>query len=472
MDLLTQVPTAADLQSVVDCVVAESHVPGAGIAVSMGGHQVAAYSGIAALGRNGGLSDDSRFETSCLMKLFLSLAALELSREGVLDLEAPVSEYLQDFGAALSSETTHKVRRISISDLLMHTSGYRGLDVSRGQIRWNYSWKAFLEHLSQSGQLFSPGSVFNYEHSEHVVLGEIVARTCGEPARAIVRDMLFRPLGIKPSRANVDNERQGVYVGQHTYAPNLGRFVPVSLPAFGTFWDSSLPDETITLREMLSVGEAIIDGTRANESKSIFGQETVRALQRPGISLPPQVTSGPRCERIPVSFGMGVSHYEGGVLGHNGSTSGQTCGLRIDLERGIAIAVGVNAWAPYARDSAIGRTFALVSGNERASREVTHNLKEWKVSRQHLLNGFSTGDVIGRYLGSYWGEVQLTCREDSIHCELGRGGAKRPGISIVPDGAEDYRIESDMPVMCCIFKDPDTGGPALMMGVHAYKKEQ
>src|SRR5581483_9221116 len=87
----------------------------------------------------------------------------------------------------------------------------------------------------------------------------------------------------------------------------------------------------------------------------LFSAATLSAMKKAGPLLPPQVVSGLRSEEIPTSFGMGFGLYRNGILGHNGSMSGQTCTLKIDLLNDVAIAVGVNAWVPYARDSAVSR---------------------------------------------------------------------------------------------------------------------
>jgi hypothetical protein len=82
------------------------------------------------------------------------------------------------------------------------------------------------------------------------------------------------------------------------------------------------------------------------------------------------------------------------------------------------------------------------------------------------------GDVVGRYLGSYFGEVQVSCSDDAIHFDLGPERPKRARLSAIRATTRgDFAIESPVPVLAGFFKDPGNHGePALMMGVHAYKK--
>jgi len=445
----------------------ETQVPGLGVAVSVDGSRVVAYAGQPALGQKHTFSDHSRFEMSCLMKLLSSLTVLELNWEGVLDIEQPVQEYVPEF--AHSGDVREKLR---VRHLMSHTGGYRGVDISHSQTRWNYSWERFLKHLEMQEQHFAPGSVFNYEHTEHVILGEIMRRACGRPPLAIVQERILDPLNIQLSCAKSDQEQGKSYVAQHAHTTTRRGFAPVSLPGFGSFWAASLPDTTLTLQDILTVGEAILEDPNSEMACEVFSKRTRMALTVSGPTLPRQVASDIRSEQVPLSFGLGFGHYRGGLLGHNGSMFGQTCTLRVDPSQKVAIAVGVNAWVPYARDIAVSRTWASIMGADEASEHSEAVAEGSPFKLEQLMNGFTPREVAGRYLGSYFGEIHVSGTDEAIHFDLGPEGPKRARISAVQTApAGEYAIESPVPVLAGFFKDPDgRGEPALMMGVHAYKK--
>ena len=79
-------------------------------------------------------------------------------------------------------ESAGPEERICAWHLLNHTSGYRGVDVSDGAVRWGFSWDKLVRHLQQHERLFAPGAVFNYEHTEHVLLAELIRRQSGRMA--------------------------------------------------------------------------------------------------------------------------------------------------------------------------------------------------------------------------------------------------------------------------------------------------
>jgi hypothetical protein len=222
------------------------------------------------------------------------------------------------------------------------------------------------------------------------------------------------------------------------------------------------------------VGEALIGSWHSKGTAGIFSESTLAALQRPSPALPEQIASGARSEQMPESFGVSFGHYSNNVLGHNGSMFGQTCTLRVDLSRKVAIAVGVNAWVPYARDSTVNRTLAFITGARARSGESSSSPDLDKISfkLEKLINQFSTQDIAGRYVGSYFGEVHVSCHDGCIHFDLGREGSKRTRISAVPDSHGDYAIDSPVPVLVGFFSAPDgSGKPALVMGAYSYKKD-
>jgi CubicO group peptidase (beta-lactamase class C family) len=456
-------PSEADLRGVLEQLIAETAVPGIAIELSVGAKRVAAQAGVAAVDGAHALSECSRFQTACLMKFLASLLVLELHAEGILDVERPIDEYLPELRLSLGA---HKV---CLRHLLGHTSGYQGLDISDSQVKWNYSWARFLEHLERRGQLFTPGRVFNYEHSEHVILGEILRRLCDKPAAELIGERIFGPLGIA-SRSTSAAVRDGdPRVGQHVYSTSLARFVPDTMPALSAFWASSVPNTTVSLHELVSVGEALLAASREPELRGPFTAATMAAIQQPLIALPPQVSSGVRSEQLPCSFSVVCGQFRGGILGHNGSTIGQTTALRIDPSRAVVVAVGVNAWSPVARDGAVSRALALLSGGWTDASVQPVEPLTFEIAR--ALGGFSVQDITGSYRGSYFGEVHVSAEPDAIHFDLGPRGPRRQRVSARREADGCYSLVSRLPLRLGFFPDPDhAGAPALMMGVHAYKR--
>lgn len=113
-------------------------------------------------------------------------AVLRLLEQGKIDLEAPVADYLPEFGAASKSSVT-------VRHLLTHTSG----------LPW---WRPFYQHHSTREAVWQavcesplesePGSRCVYSDLEFLTLGVLVERLSGLPLDAFCRRELFDPLGL------------------------------------------------------------------------------------------------------------------------------------------------------------------------------------------------------------------------------------------------------------------------------------
>src|SRR5690606_34416731 len=173
-------------------VVRETGVPGIAVAIHAEGRQVLIAAGRTGRGRPP-MSTQHRFHAGCTIKLLLAIVALELAARGRLALDAPIAEPLPELRGTIHGES------VCVSHLLSHTSGYRGTHLLDAVTR-DLDWAGLIAYLRTAPQLFAPGSVFSYEHTEAVLLGRIIERATGRDPLALVREMLLDPLGIACGR--------------------------------------------------------------------------------------------------------------------------------------------------------------------------------------------------------------------------------------------------------------------------------
>jgi hypothetical protein len=441
-------PSDAQLGDILHTVQAETGVPGIALALTQGGLRAQAAVGQAVIG-GAELTPAARFEMSCLMKFFVSLVILELAGQGQIDLDAPIVRYLPELKG-------HD--EILVRHLLSHSSGYRGLDITDMQVRWNFTGDKFVRYFADTAQSFTPGHVFNYEHSEHVILGEMLLRVTGQTARALVTQMIFTPLAITPGQAAADKQ-ESLFVANHAFSSTTKAYAPVNIPPFSAFWSASLPDWTIAVGDVARVAEALVARSAGGD---FLPHVKMAQLTQAQVAISQGQRSDPRAERIPSSFGLACAQYDDGQLGHNGSMLGQTCAVRLDLKRGAIVAVGVNAWSPHARDSVVRQVMALLEGDLPAQ-----NGRQ-DFSATQLAPDLSWQDLPGVYRGSYLGEVRVTAKEDGLVFEAGPLGPRCSTFEIRPTGQGLYSIESRAPLSVS-FSNIDKM-PALFLGVHSYKK--
>lgn len=123
-------------------------------------------------------------------KTFTAALTAELASEGVLDLDAPVEDYLPGFSLA----PPFRPRSITLRNLLQHRSGlsqWSGHD-ARAQR------EGLFDHIRASG---APGGDPEYSSLNFIILGRVLEAATGESYGVLLKRMLLDPLGMGASGA-------------------------------------------------------------------------------------------------------------------------------------------------------------------------------------------------------------------------------------------------------------------------------
>lgn len=426
-------------------VISDTGIPGIAVAVRAGGETWHAAAGHAASAGTA-LSARHRFHAGCTMKLLLAAVVLELAVRGRLNLDDPLEAPLPEL-----SGTVHG-RTVLVRHLLSHTSGYRGtrlLDPDTQAL----DWPLFSRYLHTAPQLFAPGSVFSYEHTESVLLARIVTRITGHDAEQVVRETLLAPLGIEPGTPDALDEAW--QAGRHDLDPRFGRFVPASSARpLAPFWRPAFSSMALSPIDLARIAQALlVDG---EDAPSLVTAETRTLLRRPVVKLPPTF-GGPSSELLPIGFGLGAAELRGGLFGHNGLTHGQCVALRADPSAGFAAAIGVNATVPHLRDFVLGAVCAELNG--RGAEEEPATPFE-----------LDLGALIGRYEGPGRGHVVASRSGQGLKLELARHGVPSLLIGFSLDAAGRPVVQAPLPQLSVgFFRHAGTGEACLMLGLCAYK---
>jgi len=440
------------MQSALRKVVDNGIAPGAGAIIRVEENCLSAFSGLANVERNTRMGPSSRFEISCFMKFMISALCIRLADEQILDLNAPLGSYLPE----LRGGAYDKASAIKLVHLLTHTSGYRGLDISDAKVKWGLNWDKFAKYFRETEQLFIPGQVFNYEHSEHVLLGEVLRKMTGQSPLECVQSFILDPLGIRfdPIETHTKEyiENDDLVCG---YEKADATFRKVNLSRLASFWESSLPNKTLTLHEIAEIGAAFFS------KNSPFSRSAVSHLSEIFVSVPTQHVE-PSGERSVRSFGLLGAIYSNGAIGHNGSTAGQTIAIRFMPEMKAVVVVGLNSWAAGQRDALASWLEAAVSGTPR-------HLKNSSRAASQILAGFSPEKLAGVYVGSLYGAIEVTWNGE--HLEAIASRAKDVSLFKLrcrPEGP--VTLTSKAQGSFSFSANPEDGSPLLMLGSYAYKK--
>jgi CubicO group peptidase (beta-lactamase class C family) len=278
-------------------------LPGMAVAVrGPDGEATFTAKGWAALSRRP-IAPDTLFELGSIGKTYTAVLTL-----GLLDLEAPVTDYLPWF------EVRSAYEPIRTEHLLTHTSGLiRGADTTADS-----RFDVWALRDTQTG--FAPGEHFYYSNVGYRVLGYALETATGTPYRDLLRTHILEPMGLENTEPEITVE------ARHRLAVGYDRLHDDRTPS---------PDDPLFPAPWLETGTA--DGSLAS---------TAGDLAAFGIAL----LAGPAEQLISgllVDSGDGWSYGYGlevkdDLVRHGGSMPGFASTLLGDRESGIAVAALMN----------------------------------------------------------------------------------------------------------------------------------
>ena len=257
------------------------------------------------------LTPTSMIDIASITKTVTAAEVLHLAGAGLIDLDAPASDYLD-----------HPLlqRHPTVRQLLSHTSGVPHFDADPAFFAAKDAdphrhWTAAEVLAFATGPINDPGgTVLDYCNSNYLLLGLLIEKITGLTyAEAVHRDVLAG-LGDR-------------MVVQDAESPILPLAVPD--PASGTAFDGQYLPNRSTSSAVGSAGGIAADApTLANWGYRLYG----------GQVLPPAVTVD---MAIPVSqgYGLGTVIFDPLVVGHDGSMEAYTTMLAVAPRDRLSMAI-------------------------------------------------------------------------------------------------------------------------------------
>lgn len=141
---------------------------------------------------------DTMFRIGSTSKAVTATALARLVDQGVIDLDAPITDYMAEIPNPAWVDITPRM-------LASHMAGiphYGDNDDSAGRyetgvLRKNYAdVRDSLHIFDESSLLFSPGDGFEYSSLGTVLLGAVMSEAAGKPYRQIIQEEVFAPAGM------------------------------------------------------------------------------------------------------------------------------------------------------------------------------------------------------------------------------------------------------------------------------------
>lgn len=165
------------------------HVPGLSVLVAKEGQitKSAAY-GQASIELHVPATTNSVFELASLTKPFVATAIILLAQEKALEIDDPISRYIDN--------TPAEWKQITIRHLLSHTSGIKDYLEREEMTPYDLSREKILEIITRVPLQFASGEKWSYSNSGYVLLGMIIDKAAGKDFRRFIEDKIFKPLQL------------------------------------------------------------------------------------------------------------------------------------------------------------------------------------------------------------------------------------------------------------------------------------
>jgi CubicO group peptidase (beta-lactamase class C family) len=415
MDLETIVARA---NAVVRQAMAADGTPGVVVAVvGPGGKTVRTY-GVATV--NGGpVTDRTAFAIGSCSKAFTATVAVALAERGLVDLDAPVVRQLPE----LSLYDRWVTREVTFRDLLSNRVG-----LSR-ETMLEYGSALSAIQVVRRAAIVPPVRPFRtgyaYSNLSFVVAAEALSRAGGAPFPALVRGLLFGPLGMRDAAADYATALQLPWIA----SPHLvGKGEVRQVPRMNR--DNGMGSGTI-----YASGSDLVAWLSFNLGRRrppVASRRRLAELHEPATIVPPAEW---RHEGLPepafaaYSLGWGLKEYAGAVVHrHDGSVDGFVASVALLRDHGVGVAVAANASSSLVPaavvhavlDRALGvedRDWVSIVRATRAARrreDAAECRRRWPVAGQYPAPAHTPSALLGRYRSATYGRVAV----EATHGEL------------------------------------------------------
>lgn len=143
----------------------------------------------------GQADEDSLFHAASLSKSVTATAVLLLVQDGLVELDAPVQEYIPTFTTA---DPGHAAA-VTVRHLLNQTSGLSDAGYTASVDLPLASLEEMTADLASARAFAPPGESFAYFNGNYQVLGHLVEVVTGSTFEDFVQDQIFQPLGMASS---------------------------------------------------------------------------------------------------------------------------------------------------------------------------------------------------------------------------------------------------------------------------------
>lgn len=307
-----------------------SGAPGIAWAVVEGGEIASGARGEVLIGSNRPVTPDTPFLLGSISKSITAMALMQLIEAGTVELDAPVSRYLDVFRGRPPGA-------ITIRQLLSHTSGFstwQGNDTDFNRTPGGNDLQRQVARIAQWTPAHPPGARWQYSNANYQILGAVIEAVSGQGYASYVEARILKPIGMEDSFVSDGARHDSIAVGHQPWFSSKrpirdSRTNRANAPAGGVI--STASDMALYLATMM------------NGQDDVISAQSKAAMMRPASPASPDY-----------GFGWSLDSNNGGAY-HSGLTPGiETLAVLSPAEgRGVIILVNANSGMGFGENAGL-----------------------------------------------------------------------------------------------------------------------
>jgi CubicO group peptidase (beta-lactamase class C family) len=252
-----------------------TQVPGIVAGVYHAGEQAVVAHGVANIATGAPMRDDTNFLFGSITKIMTTTLVLQQVERGVLDLDAPVVDYLPEFRLAAPSAT----EKIRVRHLVTHTSGIDA-DLFFPDAAGRDALKIYVERLGREcGTLFPPGEYVSYSNGGMIVAGRLLEVVAGRPYHELLEHDVFAAAGMAGACTSAERAILRSTAVGHFPDPATGEVRPTGMFMLPQTWGPAGSTPIGTIADLLAFGWVHLGDGLALSGTPVLSAASVARMQ-------------------------------------------------------------------------------------------------------------------------------------------------------------------------------------------------
>lgn len=229
------------------------------------------------------VNDNSIFSACSISKFLTGMMAIQLTEEGLLDLDENVNERLITWKVPENEFTKNK--KVTLRNLLSHQSGIKDSIGSFSEYNSIIGVPSMVELLEGKTPYCKvpievqcePESEFHYSDAGYCIIQRLFEDVTKEPFHQVVNEFIFKPLGMENSHLNttiLEMDKKEFSCGHNKNGELVdGKYPLYAYPAASGLWTTSLDLAALVLELMNALkGESKIGISKSLAKEMISSQ--------------------------------------------------------------------------------------------------------------------------------------------------------------------------------------------------------